>query len=701
MSEYAYGLEGIDDEHEKSAIEQIRSCLQANLPVFLHGKPGEGKSQRVKSIDPNCRVLELSLIPIEDLTGITVVAGGKTQKVMPRWLTDFIQECEKEPKKEHILFLDELTNAVPSIQTLAYSLVLEREVAHTWKLPENVRIVAAGNEVEDSITASEMPEPLRDRFAHIQVKTSLEEWIDWAYEHHIHPLIIDFVGQTGALRREIGEYESDQQITPRTWERASKLLMESENLSLLDCVLGHEMREDIMHFFGYDEEMWRNDEYTSTNEYIQVCINANVPVFLHGKPGEGKSQRVKEIDSDCVTIELSLAPVEDLSGLVVYENGSVEKKKPEWLENLEKKCLEEPEKNHILFLDELTNATPMIQQLAYSLVLERTVGNTWKLPENVRIIAAGNEVEDSIVASEIPEPLKDRFAHVQVKTSLEEWIVWAARHKIHPSIIAYIASQGETTLRESDAEGKIVRTPRTWERASKQLTSSKNPKSMIPILGDAITEDFMEFCQNPVLTRKDVMEGFFIKEGYVDSGDVRGCMAGILGLIDVDESEIEEVRNYVKTMGFFSDISPTLLFEELWMAADELKRKDRERIIHELRQQDMVAEAPQINTTYIDDTYAGKSDDERIEQEEADELPQGLLDILNDEDYADDVEKMLERYEEEKRKKMEQEDMLDEMFDENIGKFGRRGVVRGNHKKSLRKTPKKFVKQERKRYFER
>ena len=65
------------------------------------------------------------------------------------------------------------------------------------------------------------------------------------------------------------------------------------------------------------------------------------------------------------------------------------------------KVQEEADKIHILFLEELTNASPMMQSKAYwNCITIKKVAGRWKLPENARVVAAGNELEDSLVANE-------------------------------------------------------------------------------------------------------------------------------------------------------------------------------------------------------------------------------------------------------------------------------------------------------------
>lgn len=320
---------------------------------------------------------------------------------------------------------------------------------------------------------------------------------------------------------------------------------------------------------------------TYSEEYIRGCMAANMPLFLHGRPGEGKSQRVQEIDPDCETLELSLIPIEDLTGTMVYTEQKLQKKKPIWLARLEEKCAEEPEKTHILFLDELTNAAPAIQQLAYSLILERKVANRWTLPENVRMIAAGNEVEDSTAAVEMPEPLKDRFAHVTVKTGLNEWLEWATEHQVHPAIVSYITFRGEQALRSRKGADDIPTTPRTWERASKQLLATNNAKHLKPIIGEELTRDFSGFCKVAALNKEDILDNRVTNKIFAHK-DIALRMAMVRRLTDVELEEFEKVRDFVKGAGR----EPLALFESLWISKDEKNSTIRAEKVAELRMKD-------------------------------------------------------------------------------------------------------------------
>ncbi len=306
----------------------------------------------------------------------------------------------------------------------------------------------------------------------------------------------------------------------------------------------------------------------SEEEIIRGSIESNVPVFLHGQSSEGKSARVKQIDNDCVIIYLRNATPDSLNGKSVYNSKTNEMIdiKPTWLKKLEGKCEAEADKLHILFFDEITNALPSIQGSAFNIVLDREVNGIWKLPENVRIVAAGNEMNNSLAANKLAEPLFNRFAHVYINTTCESWLKWASENNIHPAIYSYIAyKKGEVLRSKYDGE-KPNADPRKWEMASKMLYSTNNPEMLRALVGEDITKEFVKFCNQPVITLKDVINGNYTKE-EIECLNVSEKYATVMSLSQVDDENIIIVRDFVKDLGseFIS------LFDCLWTHNDEAR----------------------------------------------------------------------------------------------------------------------------------
>ena len=83
------------------------------------------------------------------------------------------------PEQEHlhdaIIIFDELSSAPKAVQSAALQLILDRKIGQ-YTLPEKVIMVAAGNRDGDGNSFEEMPTPLRNRFAHIDVIADFTQW---------------------------------------------------------------------------------------------------------------------------------------------------------------------------------------------------------------------------------------------------------------------------------------------------------------------------------------------------------------------------------------------------------------------------------------------------------------------------------------------------------------------------------------------
>ena len=338
-----------------------------------------------------------------------------------------------------------------------------------------------------------------------------------------------------------------------------------------DIIPGITIEEKIQMEINEKEEEKRRNPYgfnfdeVSEEDIIRGSIESGVAVFLHGRSSEGKSARVKQIDPNCVIIYLRNATPESLNGKSVYnsETGEMIDIKPTWLKKLEERCEKEPDKYHIVFFDEITNALPSIQGIAFNIVLDREVNGIWQLPKNARIVAAGNDMKDSLAANQLAEPLFNRFAHVYIQTTTESWLKWASEHNIHPAIYAYIAyTKGEVLRSKYDGE-KPNADPRKWEMASKMLYATGRPEMLRALIGEDITREFCQFCNQRVITLEDVLNDNYTEQDLqMNTSEI---YVTAMGLSQVDEANFEKVHNFVLKLG----AEPCALFESLWSHGDE------------------------------------------------------------------------------------------------------------------------------------
>ena len=314
-----------------------------------------------------------------------------------------------------------------------------------------------------------------------------------------------------------------------------------------ESILEDELDRTLAYNFDFDN--------VSEEELIRGCIESNIAVFLHGKSSDGKSARVKQIDPNCEIVYLRNATPDSLNGKSVYneEKGEMIDVPPTWYKKIKDKCDNEPNKLHIVFFDELTNALPSIQGMAFNIILDKEVNGVWKLPDNCRIVAAGNDLEDSLAANQMAEPLFNRFSHVYIDTTVDKWLKWAARKEsnIHPAIYTYVAYKScckSDVLRTTFDGKKPNADPRKWEMASKVLYTTKNPEMLRSLIGSPLTEDFVAFCEHSVITLDDVINNNYSDSDINEMG-LDEKFATSIGLSKCEDKDLEVVRAFVAKLG--------------------------------------------------------------------------------------------------------------------------------------------------------
>ena len=316
---------------------------------------------------------------------------------------------------------------------------------------------------------------------------------------------------------------------------------------------------------------------------IRASLESNITPFLHGKSSDGKSARIKQFDPDAEIVYLRNATPDSLNGKSVYDskNNRMIDVPPTWYVKLKEKCDAEPDKLHIVFFDELTNALPSIQGMAFNIILDKEINGKWKLPENARVAAAGNDLEDSLAANIMAEPLFNRFNHVYINTSVNDWLSWALtpnntyerldykkqdttkQLKIHPAIYAFIACKKNSVLRTKYTGVKPNADPRKWEMASKVLYQTNNPYMLRGLIGEDLTHDFAAFCKTKVISIKDVINYNYDEKNF--RINVAEKYLTVLSLSNVDEENLKVVREFIENLG--KDF--LALFDSLWTIGDD------------------------------------------------------------------------------------------------------------------------------------
>lgn len=222
---------------------------------------------------------------------------------------------------------------------------------------------------------------------------------------------------------------------------------------------------------------------SAVSNALLTCVTANQPAMLHGSPGGGKSQIVKQLAEklgyDFRDVRLSQLDPVDLRGVPSVDR---EAKLTTWNppDFLPHPGLPNYNPKGILFLDEINSAPQGTAAAAYQLVLDRRLGD-YILPEGWRIIAAGNKSTDRALVNEMSTALKNRFTHIEYETNLEDWVTWAFQNGIEDTVIGFIRFRphllNEFEARSNNKEeverirrmkdSKAFGTPRSWEFVSR------------------------------------------------------------------------------------------------------------------------------------------------------------------------------------------------------------------------------------------
>lgn len=319
--------------------EMIKSWIDAGQSVLLRGPSGIGKTERIKKLYPDLIYIKLTnnMFPEKVVGSMNLQTG---QSIPPDFakqalmacatdderkliqeniqnlydLADTIYERSKTAKGKVVIMLDELLNVKPAVQSLVYTLVLNKlvETGKGLKLPANTVVVATGNQKKYSNVAEDLAEPLEKRFDHIlDMEPKVGEWIyEFAIPSKIHPSVIGYIFSKYQENRrsekiedmgyfyeepEVGESHLDRNgcrgrtNDPRGWESISRTLYAFEEdlkngkfvgkdvETLLRASIGSKLREEwAEEFFDFYNHPTLTVEEIVEKRYTQADLPTDI-----------------------------------------------------------------------------------------------------------------------------------------------------------------------------------------------------------------------------------------------------------------------------------------------------------------------------------------------------------------------------------------------------------------------------------------
>ena len=423
-------------------------------------------------------------------------------------------------------------------------------------------------------------------------------------------------------------------------------------------------------------------------EIIQNWIEAGESVLLRGPSGIGKTERIKTLYPDLIYMKLtnnmfpekvvgsvnlqtgqSIPP--DFAKTAIMQGATEEERKlvEENIQNIYDVAdtvyerSKESDKKVVIMLDELLNVKPAVQSLVYTLVLNRMVeiGKGLKLPDNVVVVATGNQKKYSVVAEDLAEPLEKRFDHIlDMEPKVGEWITeYAIPQKIHPSVIGYMLSKynnsgksediqdigyfyeepdvGEEHLDRNGCKGR-TNDPRGWTSISNTLYNFERnleagkyegkdvediiQRSISSKLREEWSAEFFDFYNLPTLTPEEVTKG--MGEGYTQADlprDISERFAYMTALITADETQVEACREFIRK---HCDPEYLSIYDIYWAGNDERKMEK----ISELQEMSLALHTGKETEEYAKDGIAAYTD---IGQMYSSYLTRDSKEVINEE----------------------------------------------------------------------
>lgn len=238
------------------------------------------------------------------------------------------------------------------------------------------------------------------------------------------------------------------------------------------------------------------EEASKTLEKLLQSPTPDLNVLLVSKPGMGKSEMVMQtaarIHFDCIIKYPALDESVEYKGHPFAQDGTAKHLPYEDL------CaILNATKPTVMFLDEIGQAMPSVQNAIGQLIQSRMVGGK-RIPDHVRFVAATNRREDKAGVQGMVEQLKSRFAGIwNISEDVDGWCKWAVDSSINMDVIYFIRFKREMLMNFTPSKAiENYACPRTVVKASKILDAGI---VSLPVFagccGDEWASAFMSFLE--------------------------------------------------------------------------------------------------------------------------------------------------------------------------------------------------------------
>lgn len=217
--------------------------LKSGITPHFIGRHGIGKSaifyQWAKENDYTVREIRVGLMAdAGDLVGIQEFVKHKvsgevhsTRHVLPDWFMEAVADIENaateiKDGKKVLIFIDELNRGHKDLLQAIFELVYDHSLKGV-KIGKMCGVGAASNPPTDDYAVLDFADSaFQDRFCHIKLEPTLEEWVTYGKASSMENSVVDFISEYPQMLEMEGKPFDLDFVTPsrRSWERVSKII---------------------------------------------------------------------------------------------------------------------------------------------------------------------------------------------------------------------------------------------------------------------------------------------------------------------------------------------------------------------------------------------------------------------------------------------------------------------------------------------
>ena len=270
-------------------LVRLIPTIGEKLTPIIQSEPGCGKTSLLSMLEDNMGDKYDYIYvdcPVKDMQDIAMTIPNHDTRTLETYVGSLFKLDSPKPK---VILLDEFMKAPKLLQVIFTRLMLERFVGDT-PLPQGSIVFGTSNNQSDGV-GDTMLAHASNRVCLLQMqKPKVEDWLVWASENAISPLIRAWVHM---FPRALNSYLDDNQkdnpyifqpskpqlsfVTPRSLAKASvivenrDILGETPTMSALSGTIGYSASADMSAFLSLEKTL------PDINEILQQPENVKVP----------------------------------------------------------------------------------------------------------------------------------------------------------------------------------------------------------------------------------------------------------------------------------------------------------------------------------------------------------------------------------------------------------------------------------------